>query len=295
MIAWFLFVLLFNTHMLAVPRETRQPKCKNPKGKLWSTLLDKDCGQSVCRKKGKKGVWEQCPRPATQDKLEEMERTILSATQDNLQEVERTMLSALAKLDEKFEEQCGYQTTDESCFPEESRGCPPKENLRIVRQEFDTLTKQEDHTACWNHCKDLYGTPPHNCIAWTFDSTHQNCYTYKTLPACYNTAEYSGWYSGQESCEIDVSCFPGESDRGCPPKENLRIVRQPYDTFSRQANYTACWDHCRELQADSPNGCFAWTFSPDTPEGGCFTYNSLPACYNTGEYPGWWSGQESCP
>jgi len=110
MIAWFLFVLLFNTHMLAVPRETRQPKCKNPKGKLWSTLLDKDCGQSVCRKKGKKGVWEQCPRPATQDKLEEMERTILSATQDNLQEMERTMLSVLAKLEEKIEEQCGYQT-----------------------------------------------------------------------------------------------------------------------------------------------------------------------------------------
>jgi len=184
---------------------------------------------------------------------------------------------------------------DESCFPEESRGCPPKENLRIVRQEFDTLTTQTDYNACWNHCKYLYGTPPYNCIAWTFDSTHQNCYTYKTLPACYNTAEYSGWYSGQESCEIDVSCFPGESDRGCPPKDNLRIVRQHYDTFSRQANYTACWDHCRELQANSPNGCFAWTFSPDKPEGGCFTYNSSPACYNTGEYPGWYSGQESCP
>jgi len=102
MIAWFLFVLLFNTPMLAgaVSQKTSgwlfQPKCKNPKGKLWSTLLDKDCGQSVCTKKGNKGVWEQCPRPATQDKLEEMERT---------------MLSALAKLEEKIEEQCGYQTT----------------------------------------------------------------------------------------------------------------------------------------------------------------------------------------
>jgi len=97
MVAWFLFVLLFGTPLLAgaVPR---QPKCKNPKGKLWSTLLDKDCGQSVCTKKGNKGVWEQCPRPATQDKLEEMERT---------------MLSALAKLEEKIEEQCGYQAPTE--------------------------------------------------------------------------------------------------------------------------------------------------------------------------------------
>jgi len=90
MIAWFLFVLLFNTPMPsgAVPRETRQPKCKNPKGKLWSTLLDRDCGQSVCKKYGNKGLWEQCPRPATQDKLEEMERTLLSA---------------LAKLEKKIE------------------------------------------------------------------------------------------------------------------------------------------------------------------------------------------------
>ena len=138
MIAWFLFVLLFNTPMLAGIHAKRFILCFNSfclsrcsfsenvwlvvstkmqkseskrffwyflchlyhpahlQGKLWSTLLDKDCGQSVCTKKGNKGVWEQCPRPATQDKLEEMERT---------------MLSALAKLEEKIEEQCGYQTT----------------------------------------------------------------------------------------------------------------------------------------------------------------------------------------
>ena len=72
--------------------------------------MDKDCGQSVCKKKGNKGVWEQCPRPATQDKLQEMERTLLSATQDKLGEMERTMLSALARLEEKFEEQCDHQT-----------------------------------------------------------------------------------------------------------------------------------------------------------------------------------------
>merc|ERR1712098_1002815 len=97
MITWFLFVLLFNSSVLggALSREIRRPKCKNPKGKLWSTLLDKDCGQSVCQKKGNKGVWQQCPRPATQDKLHEMERT---------------MLSALAKFGEKIDELCGYQT-----------------------------------------------------------------------------------------------------------------------------------------------------------------------------------------
>merc|ERR1712098_646936 len=97
MITWFLFVLLFNSSVLggAMSREIRQPKCKNPKGKLWSTLLDKDCGQSVCQKKGNKGVWQQCPRPATQDKL---------------QDFEKRMLTVLTELEEKIENYCSYQT-----------------------------------------------------------------------------------------------------------------------------------------------------------------------------------------
>jgi len=55
------------------------PKCKNPKGKLWSSQLDKDCGQSVCKLKDKKGVWEQCPRPATLEQLLDVEEKILNA------------------------------------------------------------------------------------------------------------------------------------------------------------------------------------------------------------------------
>merc|ERR1712098_902302 len=97
MTTWFLFVLLFNLSVLrggegAESQDTRLPKCKNPKGKLWSTLLDKDCGQSVCKKKGNKGVWQQCPRPASQDRLNDMENTILSA---------------INRLEEKIETQCG--------------------------------------------------------------------------------------------------------------------------------------------------------------------------------------------
>jgi len=67
------------------------PKCKNPKGKLWSSQLDKDCGQSVCKLKDNKGVWEQCPRPATLEQL---------------MEVEEKILNAVKKVEEKTEQCC---------------------------------------------------------------------------------------------------------------------------------------------------------------------------------------------
>jgi|ERR1712098_686534 len=103
MMAWLLFVLLFIFPLQQGVFSSWQgkgkgaPKCNNPKGKLWDSVLDKDCGQSVCKKgkgKGNKGVWEQCPRPATHD---------------DLQELEKTLLNAVKMLEEKIE-QCGYQT-----------------------------------------------------------------------------------------------------------------------------------------------------------------------------------------
>jgi len=91
------------------------PKCKNPKGKLWSSQLDKDCGQSVCKLKDNKGVWEQCPRPATLEQL---------------MEVEEKILNAVKKVEEKTE-QCGCQpqTTipaSEIPVPTTTFGCEAK-------------------------------------------------------------------------------------------------------------------------------------------------------------------------
>merc|ERR1712025_38648 len=90
---WFLFVLLFDPFQLggAEPQNLRQLRCKNPNGKLLDSLLDKNCGMSVCKKKGNKGAWKQCPRPATQNRLQEMEET---------------MLTALKKLEETIEDHC---------------------------------------------------------------------------------------------------------------------------------------------------------------------------------------------
>merc|ERR1711970_1537626 len=58
---------------LSLPRENRRPlKCKNPTGKLWSSVLDKQCGQSVCEKKGRKAVWKRCSRPASEENINDL-------------------------------------------------------------------------------------------------------------------------------------------------------------------------------------------------------------------------------
>merc|ERR1712098_896873 len=47
-------------------------KCKNPSGKLWSSILNDDCGQSVCRKIGKKARWTKCQNAVTEENLEKI-------------------------------------------------------------------------------------------------------------------------------------------------------------------------------------------------------------------------------
>jgi len=67
-----------------VSAEDRKPlRCKNPSGKLWTSILNKNCGQSVCKKNGGKASWTQCPRAATEAKVEE----VIKNENENLKEV----------------------------------------------------------------------------------------------------------------------------------------------------------------------------------------------------------------
>merc|ERR1712025_229098 len=91
----------------------------------------------------------------------------------------------------------------------------------------------------------------------------------------------------------DEGCFPGRENKGCPPAENTRIVPQKYHDLTTQADYNACWNHCKSL-ANAPR-CYAWTFiEKANPTMNCFTYTSFPPCYTTRSQKGWYSGQSSC-
>jgi len=71
------------------------PKCKNPKGKLWSSILDSDCGQSVCKRVGwRKASWEKCPRAATEEKLNQLEEIVRRETRKVIEKVEEVCHAA---------------------------------------------------------------------------------------------------------------------------------------------------------------------------------------------------------
>jgi len=65
-----LYVLLISAGASAVDRKPL--RCKNPSGKLWSSILNKNCGQSVCKKSGNKASWTECEKAATEAKMEEV-------------------------------------------------------------------------------------------------------------------------------------------------------------------------------------------------------------------------------
>jgi len=70
-------------------------KCKNPKGKLWSSILDSDCGQSVCKRSGwRKASWEKCPRAATEEHLHELEEIVRRGTRRVIEKVQEVCHAA---------------------------------------------------------------------------------------------------------------------------------------------------------------------------------------------------------
>merc|ERR1711992_388187 len=69
--------------------ERHAPKCKNPKGNLWSSIVDSDCGQSVCKRVGwRKARWEKCPRAATEEKLNQLEEIMKNETKKIIEKVQ---------------------------------------------------------------------------------------------------------------------------------------------------------------------------------------------------------------
>jgi len=69
--------------------ERHAPKCKNPKGKLWSSIVDSDCGQSVCKRVGwRKARWEKCPRAATEETVHHLEEIVRKETKKIIEKVE---------------------------------------------------------------------------------------------------------------------------------------------------------------------------------------------------------------
>merc|ERR1711970_799554 len=90
----------------------------------------------------------------------------------------------------------GPPIPNEHCFPRDWRSCPPPKNIRISNQDYYGYTTQHNFNGCWNYCKRLRGDPSIGCNAWTFDQTNKVCYTYNTIPACYNAVEEINWVSG---------------------------------------------------------------------------------------------------
>merc|ERR1712098_805110 len=123
-----------------------------------------------------------------------------------------------------------------------------------------------------------------------------NCiYAKKDYPAsrfCFTQGDLPVECEGTLGIEEENDCFPQPGDKGCPPKENLRIVRQPFYDQTTRKDYNDCEKYCRDLHGHPPKECFAWTFNTENNQ--CYTYNSFPPCYNTRGYPGWYSGQATC-
>lgn len=117
---WFKFGFLFTLLLLkgALSQEAderRAPKCKNPKGKVWESILNGDCGQSVCKKVGKNlARWEKCPRPATEEMVDKLNKTM---SMDNKAIMAAFLMlgellkTEMKRVEEKVEAVCGVPTT----------------------------------------------------------------------------------------------------------------------------------------------------------------------------------------
>ena len=63
---------------------------KNLQGKLWSSIFNANCGQSVCKKSGKKANWQSCPKAATEENIEELKDFLLEMKKELEVKIEQT-------------------------------------------------------------------------------------------------------------------------------------------------------------------------------------------------------------
>merc|ERR1712106_338979 len=95
--------------------ETRgKPKsCKNPKGKIGSSVL-RGCARATCLKTKKGALWDECPMAATEESMN-TQLADLKAGQDALEAGQR----ALAEL---IKEECGHPVTPTWAWPTTTDG-----------------------------------------------------------------------------------------------------------------------------------------------------------------------------
>jgi len=72
-------------------------KCNNPSGKIGVSIFDKVCGQSVCRKTGKKPSWETCPKAATEESVNEL-KAFLEIIIESMDDQTEILLNAIHQI-----------------------------------------------------------------------------------------------------------------------------------------------------------------------------------------------------
>jgi len=118
----FLNCVLFMGDVCSMKDGRKVPKCKNPKGKLWSSVMDEECGVSVCKRKGQQSAeWKACPRAATEERLDILAETmktdteavldVLKSQTEKLQQIDELVRMETNKVEEKVEDVCGCQQT----------------------------------------------------------------------------------------------------------------------------------------------------------------------------------------
>jgi len=136
---WFLSLFFLTLILLAgvlsqKMEQRHHPKCKNPKGKLWDSILNGECGQSVCKRNGKKASWQKCPRPATEEKIDKLNETMKidnEAIMAAFKKLEELVKTEARRVEEKVDNVCGIPATT-TVFP------TTKEPIAVVTR-FSTI------------------------------------------------------------------------------------------------------------------------------------------------------------
>jgi len=102
-------------------------RCKNPAGKLWSSILNRNCGQSVCKKSGNKAKWKECPKAATEEILKELienqtkkldekiemeKQNLKEVIESQTKKMQEVMENELMKIKENLLQNCGKEPVE---------------------------------------------------------------------------------------------------------------------------------------------------------------------------------------
>jgi len=139
---WFLSLFFLTLILLAgvlsqKMEQRHHPKCKNPKGKLWDSILNGECGQSVCKRNGKKASWQKCPRPATEEKIDKLNETMKidnEAIMAAFKKLEELVKTEARRVEEKVDNVCGIPATALPTIMEEPSVKPTVEPLAVVNR-----------------------------------------------------------------------------------------------------------------------------------------------------------------